>query len=80
MNIDFDIARILIDDAIPYSLEYYLNINENLEEIQENDIETNEIATKKDAKKKDNKNKKVKNLNIRIETPKNEASPQNSKI
>lgn len=76
MNIDYDIARILIDDAIPYSLEYYLNINENAEEIHENDIEIMELDSKPDAKKKDNKKKKTKNLNIKIETPKNEPTPK----
>lgn len=26
MNIDYDIARAIIDEVLPYSLEYYLNI------------------------------------------------------
>ena len=27
MDIDYDIARVLIDEVIPYSLEYYLGID-----------------------------------------------------
>lgn len=26
MNIDYDIARAIIDEVLPYSLEYYLNV------------------------------------------------------
>lgn len=26
LNIDYDIARTLVDEVIPYSLEYYLNV------------------------------------------------------
>ena len=26
MNIHYDIARVIIDEILPYSLEYYLNV------------------------------------------------------
>ena len=37
MDIDYDIARCIADELIPYSLEYFLGIkvNEDLEEVEE---------------------------------------------
>lgn len=49
LNIDFDIARSLIDEVIPYSLEYFLGIktggeDHDDEEIDMDDLDEEEIA------------------------------------
>lgn len=48
LNIDFDIARSLIDEVVPYSLEYFLGIKtggeEHDDEIDMDDLDEEEIA------------------------------------
>jgi len=48
LNIDFDIARSLIDEVIPYSLEYFLGIKTGAEGEDEDmdmeDLDEEEIA------------------------------------
>lgn len=39
LNVDFDIARSLIDEVIPYSLEYFLGIKTGADEDDEEDME-----------------------------------------
>jgi nucleosome assembly protein 1-like 1 len=65
MDTDFDIARMIIDEIIPYSLEYYLGvkINDDYDDIEDLDAESDESGDedsedeKKKGKKKDNNSK-----------------------
>lgn len=66
MDIDYDIARMIIDEIIPYSLEYYLGvkINDDYDDIEDLDAESSEESDNDDEddakgkKKKDDKNDK----------------------
>ena len=42
MDIDYDIARMIIDEIIPYSLEYYLGIkiNEENDDVEDLDADS----------------------------------------
>ena len=44
MDIDYDIARMIIDEIIPYSLEYYLGvkINDDYDDIEDLDADSEE--------------------------------------
>lgn len=44
MDIDYDIARMIIDEIIPYSLEYYLGvkINDAYDDIEDLDAESSD--------------------------------------
>lgn len=44
MDIDYDIARMIIDEIIPYSLEYYLGvkINDAYDDIEDMDGDKSE--------------------------------------
>jgi nucleosome assembly protein 1-like 1 len=42
MDIDYDIARMIVDEIIPYSLEYYLGIKINDEYDEIDDLEVDE--------------------------------------
>lgn len=83
MNIDYDIARILIDDIIPFSLEYFLGINKGYGENQkifteqdeddEEDLISNYDNEKEKFERKPIKMKTNKiNLNLVIDSPKEE--------
>ena len=56
MDIDFDIARMIIDEIIPYSLEYYLGIktNDDYDETEEmkQDSDQSDSESDEEAKKK----------------------------
>ena len=47
MDIDYDIARMIIDEIIPYSLEYYLGVklNDDYDDIE--DLEQEESNDEK---------------------------------
>jgi nucleosome assembly protein 1-like 1 len=44
MDIDYDLARMIIDEIIPYSLEYFLGvkINDEYDDIEDLDAESEE--------------------------------------
>jgi len=67
MNIDYDLARMLIEDVIPFSLEYFLGISvENEDNNEEESFEENyeDLDKKKELKK--NSFRKKSNANIKI--------------
>lgn len=84
MNIDYDIARILIDDIIPFSLEYFLGINEgyegsqNILTEQDEEDENEDLILNYDNQKEKFERKPIKmktnkiNLNLVIDSPKEE--------
>jgi nucleosome assembly protein 1-like 1 len=53
MDIDYDIARMIIDEIIPYSLEYYLGvkINDAYDDIEEVDGESSKGSDEEDNDK-----------------------------
>lgn len=53
MDIDYDIARMIIDEIIPYSLEYYLGvkINDAFDDIEEVDGESSKGSDDEDENK-----------------------------
>ena len=53
MDIDYDIARMIIDEIIPYSLEYYLGvkINDAYDDIEEVDGESSKGSDEDDGDK-----------------------------
>lgn len=55
MRIDYDIARIIIDDIIPFSLEYYLQMV--IDNDEESDDEDNKVIPEHIDKKKLDKQK-----------------------
>ena len=55
MRIDYDIARIIIDDIIPFSLEYYLQMV--IDNDEESDDEDNKVIPENQDKKKLDKQK-----------------------
>ena len=55
MRIDYDIARIIIDDIIPFSLEYYLQMV--IDNDEESDDEDNKVILEIQDKKKLEKQK-----------------------
>lgn len=63
MDIDYDIASNIVDEGIPYSLEYYLGIREEGEEGDEHDDHHDEDedddADLDDEEEESAKNKKV---------------------
>ena len=71
MNIDYDLARILIEDVIPFSLEYYLGIsveNEDYNEEESSEENYEDLDKKKGKGKKKSLSKtNVKNVkNVKI--------------
>lgn len=52
MDIDYDIARMIIDEIIPYSLEYYLGvkINDAYDDIEEIEKESSKGSDEEDDK------------------------------
>ncbi|CAD8101789.1 unnamed protein product [Paramecium sonneborni] len=53
MDIDYDIARMIIDEIIPYSLEYYLGvkINDAFDDIEEVDAESSKGSDEEEENK-----------------------------
>ena len=53
MEIEYDIARMIIDEIIPYSLEYYLGvkINDAYDDIEEVDGESSKGSDEDDGDK-----------------------------
>ena len=51
MDIDYDMARMIIDEIIPYSLEYYLGvkINDAYDDIEDMGQDSSEDSDKDDA-------------------------------
>ena len=50
MDIDYDMARMIIDEIIPYSLEYYLGvkINDAYDDIEDMGQDSSEDSDNKD--------------------------------
>ncbi len=47
LDIDYDIARALIDEVLPYSLEYYLEIKHIDEDLAEDEVDSDDEKDKK---------------------------------
>lgn len=54
MDSDYDLARMIIDEIIPYSLEYYLGvkINDDYDDIEDLDAVTSEDSVDDSDQKK----------------------------
>lgn len=61
MNIDYDIARAIIDEVLPYSLEYYLNarVADNIDYFSKNEDEEDEYIQQKKKIKEEKKEDKI---------------------
>jgi hypothetical protein len=58
MNNDMEISELLVDEAIPFSLEYFLGIVKNDEEVGEDDEDEDDEEDDSDEEVKPTKGKK----------------------
>ena len=88
-NLDLDIGFQLVDDVIPYSLEYYLGVKiaddeegfedeDEEEEDEEEDVKPVNLLNKPHRQKKARKLPKAKNQAINLRVEKKEAKNQNA--
>jgi nucleosome assembly protein 1-like 1 len=62
MDKDYDIAKMIVDEIIPYSLEYYLGvkINDEYDDIEDLEVEEEDEEENDDEEEEDKGNKRKK--------------------